>query len=81
MRVPVACWQVMVISHSWGDNVFRNFMVWACTFDSDWVEKHVAIYSQIAGPTLGVPKSISSFLSGLIMDMHHCNISHTGFFA
>ncbi|KAK9805752.1 hypothetical protein WJX73_005728 [Symbiochloris irregularis] len=60
--------KVMVISHSWGDNVFRNFMVWASTFDREWVEQHVAVYSQIAGPTLGVPKSISSFLSGETRD-------------
>ena len=57
-------WQVMVISHSWGDNVFRNFMVWASSDDTDWVDRHIAVYANIAGPTLGVPKSLSSFLSG-----------------
>lgn len=47
------------------DNVFRNFMAWASSHDEDWVDKHVAHYANIAGPTLGVPKAISSFLSGL----------------
>ena len=56
--------QVFVMSHSWGDNVFRNFLMWACEDEEDWVEQHIAHYANIAGPTLGVPKSVSSFLSG-----------------
>ena len=56
--------QVLVASHSWGDNVFRNFMMWAIEDDPGWVEKHVAAYVNIAGPTLGVSKSMTSLLSG-----------------
>ena len=56
--------QVFVMSHSWGDNVFRNFLAWVGEDDEAWAEKHVAHYANIAGPTLGVPKSISIFLSG-----------------
>lgn len=54
----------MVASHSWGDNVFRNFLVWIGEDDEDWVEKHVAAYVNIAGPVLGVSKSMTSLLSG-----------------
>lgn len=56
--------QVCVVSHSWGDSVFRAFMRWAAAGDADWVERHVAAYVNIAGPTLGVPKAITSLLSG-----------------
>lgn len=56
--------QVLVVSHSWGDNVFRGFMAWVSAGNPLWVEQHMAVYANIAGPTLGVPKSISSFLSG-----------------
>jgi phospholipid:diacylglycerol acyltransferase len=56
--------QVVVASHSWGDNVFRNFMLWAIEGDPDWVERHIAAYINIAGPTLGVAKSMTSLLSG-----------------
>ena len=56
--------QVAIVSHSWGDNVFRNFLVCVGHDDAQWVEKHVNSYINIAGPTLGVPKSISTYLSG-----------------
>ncbi len=56
----------MVASHSWGDNVFRNFLVWIGEDDQDWVEKHVAAYVNIAGPVLGVAKSMTSLLSGIL---------------
>lgn len=51
-------------SHSWGDNVFRNFLVWVTEDDSKWVEKHIHAYVNIAGPVLGVAKSMTSLLSG-----------------
>ena len=56
--------QVVVASHSWGDNVFRNFMMWATEEDAGWVEEHIAAYVNIAGPVLGVAKSMTSLLSG-----------------
>ncbi|EIE21902.1 Lecithin:cholesterol acyltransferase [Coccomyxa subellipsoidea C-169] len=60
--------KAVVASHSWGDNVFRNFMVWIGEDDPDWVEKHVAAYVNIAGPVLGVAKSMTSLLSGETRD-------------
>ena len=56
--------QVFVVSHSWGDTVFRCFLSWISVKDPDWVERNLAVYANIAGPTLGVPKALSSFLSG-----------------
>ena len=56
--------QVVLVSHSWGDSVVRAFMRWAAAGDSDWVERHVAAYVNIAGPTLGVPKAVTALLSG-----------------
>lgn len=53
-----------MVSHSWGDTVFRCFLSWISVKDPDWVERYVAVYTNIAGPTLGVPKAVSSFLSG-----------------
>ena len=53
-------------SHSWGDNVFRNFLVWVTEDNPDWVERHIHAYVNIAGPVLGVAKSMTSLLSGLL---------------
>ena len=56
--------QIVLASHSWGDNVFRNFLVWIEEEEAGWVEKHIHAYLNIAGPTLGVPKAVSTYLSG-----------------
>jgi hypothetical protein len=34
------------------------------SLEIDWVENHIHTYINIAGPVLGVPKSIPAFLSG-----------------
>lgn len=39
-------------------------MVWVGEDDPDWIEKHVHAYINIAGPVLGVAKSMTSLLSG-----------------
>lgn len=62
----------MVASHSWGDNVFRNFLVWVTEDDADWVEKHIHAYINIAGPVLGVAKSMTSLLSGAHTPLSCC---------
>ncbi|DBB08038.1 TPA: hypothetical protein ACH3X3_008242 [Trebouxia sp. C0006] len=59
---------VVVLSHSWGDNVFRNFMRWAENEQSGWCEKHLEAYVNIAGPVLGVPKAVTACLSGEMRD-------------
>ena len=53
-----------MLSHSWGDNVFRNFMRWAENEEPGWCETHLEAYVNIAGPVLGVPKAVSACLSG-----------------
>ena len=52
------------MSHSWGDNVFRNFLQWITDLEPDFAEEHLEAYLDIAGPILGVPKSFSALLSG-----------------
>ena len=39
-------------------------MQWADHLEAGWTDKHIAIYVNIAGPVLGVPKAITAFLSG-----------------
>lgn len=39
-------------------------MVWIGEDDPDWIENHIAAYVNIAGPVLGVSKSMTSLLSG-----------------
>lgn len=60
--------QAVVVAHSFGDNVFRNFLGWVGQLDVEWVDRHVAAYVNVAGPTLGVPKSISALLSGNVQN-------------
>ena len=44
--------------------MFRNFLVWVTEDDPKWVDKHIHAYVNIAGPVLGVAKSMTSLLSG-----------------
>eukprot|EP00891_Asterochloris_glomerata_P002292 jgi/Astpho2/2292/e_gw1.00040.193.1_t len=60
--------KVLVLAHSWGDNVFRNFLHWADDQEAGWTEKHVAHYANMAGPVLGVPKAVTAMLSGEMRD-------------
>ena len=48
--------QVMVAAHSWGENVFRNFLAWVERREPGWTEQHIAVFVNIAGSVLGVPK-------------------------
>ena len=57
------------MSHSWGDNVFRNFLHWVSDSEPDFAEEHLEAYADIAGPILGVPKSFSALFSG---EAPHC---------
>lgn len=55
---------MVVASHSWGDNVFRAFLQYMDSLDERWAEDNLQTYINLAGPVLGVPKSIPAFLSG-----------------
>lgn len=46
----------MVAAHSWGENVLRNFLAWVDREEAGWTEQHIAVYFNIAGSVLGVPK-------------------------
>lgn len=62
--MSVCCLQAVVLSHSWGDNVFRNYMRWAENQEAGWCDKNIEAYVNIAGPVLGVPKAVSACMSG-----------------
>ena len=57
--------KVLIVAHSWGDNVARNFLYWMEEASPGWVEEHVAVHFNVGGPVLGVPKALTSLLSGL----------------
>ncbi len=48
--------QVLIVAHSWGETVTRNFLFWVDRQEVGWTEKNVAILLNIAGCPLGVPK-------------------------
>ncbi|EFJ42118.1 hypothetical protein VOLCADRAFT_97885 [Volvox carteri f. nagariensis] len=55
--------RVVITAHSYGENVVRSFMSWVEAARSGWVTRYVAAIANIAGTTLGVPKSVSALLS------------------
>ena len=57
--------QVVLLSHSWGDTVSRYFLTWISATYPDWVEHHLAAYTNVAGATLGALKSVPFLLSGI----------------
>lgn len=64
--------KVVMASHSMGTNVIIYFFAWVTTPEhlggggagKNWVEEHVHTTINIAGPLLGVPKAVTSILSG-----------------
>ena len=70
-NVPVA-----LLAHSYGDQLVRYFLNWVETPKEEggggggkrWTDRHVATYVDIAGPMLGIPKTVPSLLSGEMRD-------------
>ncbi|GLI65076.1 hypothetical protein VaNZ11_008503 [Volvox africanus] len=60
--------RVVITAHSFGENVVRSFLTWVEADHPGWVEDHVHAVINIAGTSLGVPKSISALLSGETRD-------------
>jgi phospholipid:diacylglycerol acyltransferase len=68
--------KVALLAHSYGDQLVRYFLNWVETSKdeggggggSDWTSRNVAVYVDIAGPMLGIPKAIPSLLSGEMRD-------------
>ena len=48
--------QVLIVTHSWGETLGRNFLFWVDRQEVGWTEKHVSLLFNIAGCPLGVPK-------------------------
>uniref|UniRef100_A0AAV1T5W7 Phospholipid:diacylglycerol acyltransferase n=1 Tax=Peronospora matthiolae TaxID=2874970 RepID=A0AAV1T5W7_9STRA len=65
--------KVMLVTHSYAMQVFFYFLKWV---ESDhggqggdqWVENNIEAFVNIAGPTLGVVKTISALMSGEMKD-------------
>ena len=70
-KIPVA-----LLAHSYGDQLVRYFLNWVEAPLSEggggggksWTDRHVAAYVDIAGPMLGIPKTVPSLLSGEMRD-------------
>lgn len=68
--------KVVIVAHSMGTPLVTYFFAWVTSSErnggggggSDWVDKHVHALTNIAGPMLGVPKSITSIMSGEMKD-------------
>ena len=73
--------KVVIVSHSLGSLLWLFFMQWVESDPlesipsgyggngrKDWVDKHVHAFVDIAGPKLGVPKSLSCVISGEMKD-------------
>lgn len=63
----------ILVSHSMGALVILYFFKWAESplggnGGSSWVNNHIEAFVNIGGPLLGVPKTISSLLSGEMRD-------------
>ena len=55
--------------------------MWIDSIDDQWVENNLETYINLAGPVLGVPKSLPAFLSGSLLRIKYpidtltCNVS------
>jgi phospholipid:diacylglycerol acyltransferase len=67
-----------IIAHSMGSNVFMYFIQWVTSpyggnGGVDWVDKHIESFVNIGGALLGVPKTLSTLLSGEMKDTADLN--------
>eukprot|EP00547_Thalassionema_nitzschioides_P010814 CAMPEP_0194256014 /NCGR_PEP_ID=MMETSP0158-20130606/35808_1 /TAXON_ID=33649 /ORGANISM="Thalassionema nitzschioides, Strain L26-B" /LENGTH=569 /DNA_ID=CAMNT_0038994559 /DNA_START=394 /DNA_END=2103 /DNA_ORIENTATION=- len=68
--------KIVIVAHSMGTPLVTYFFAWVTSSEQnggggrghDWVDKHVHALTNIAGPMLGVPKSITSIMSGEMKD-------------
>lgn len=60
--------KVVIAAHSMGSLVTLYFLQWINNTDKSWIGNHLESFVNIAGPLLGVPKSISAILSGEMKD-------------
>lgn len=61
--------KVVVVAHSWGSNVWLYFMKWTEKHKGkSWINENVHAFMAIGPPFLGLPKSLTSLLSGEMRD-------------
>ncbi|KAG6956060.1 hypothetical protein JG688_00011606 [Phytophthora aleatoria] len=65
--------KVMLVTHSYATQVFFHFLKWVESGNGgkggdQWVENNLESFVNIAGPTLGVVKTISALMSGEMKD-------------
>ncbi|KAG2208306.1 hypothetical protein INT47_006162 [Mucor saturninus] len=59
----------VVVSHSMGSSMFPYFLKWVeKEAGKHWVNDHIESFVNIAGPLTGVPKAVTSLLSGETRD-------------
>ncbi|GAA5898770.1 hypothetical protein JCM5296_006713 [Sporobolomyces johnsonii] len=72
--------KTVLVSHSMGSSVMLWFFKWVESPDygkggSDWVDRHISDWINIAGTLLGVPKAMSALLSGEMRDTVEVNVA------
>eukprot|EP01111_Echinosteliopsis_oligospora_P011878 TRINITY_DN4016_c0_g1_i1.p1 TRINITY_DN4016_c0_g1~~TRINITY_DN4016_c0_g1_i1.p1 ORF type:complete len:637 (+),score=152.92 TRINITY_DN4016_c0_g1_i1:86-1996(+) len=69
--------KVALISHSMGSNVVLYFFRWIEKQEGGqaWLDKYVASFINVGGPLLGVPKCLSSVMSGEMRDTAEMNLA------
>lgn len=70
--------KVAVVGHSMGNNVFLYFLRWVESplggnGGPSWTENYVDTFMNIGGPLLGVPKTMSTLVSGEMKDTAELN--------
>uniref|UniRef100_A0A7S3LIG2 Phospholipid:diacylglycerol acyltransferase n=1 Tax=Amphora coffeiformis TaxID=265554 RepID=A0A7S3LIG2_9STRA len=68
--------KVVLTSHSMGVLLVHHFFAWVTTDEEnggggggyDWVDRHIHAYANVAGSHLGVPKAVTTLLSGDLSD-------------
>lgn len=60
--------RAVVVSHSYGSNVFVRFLQWADAREPGWTDRHVHSFVNVGGPMMGMPKALAAVLSGEFRD-------------
>lgn len=63
----------VIVTHSMGSSMFPYFLKWVESSNGGnggkkWVNNHIESFVNIAGPLMGVPKAVTSLLSGETRD-------------
>ena len=61
--------KIVIVSHSYGGVIKRDFFHWCEAREAGWTDKHVHASVFIGAPMLGVTKALSAIVSGEMRDM------------